>query len=61
VLDGGVHTVTTSLEDIAASVASDSSYTLEIVPYTAVYGPQRAAGAITMTKVDVSLPVVSTP
>jgi ABC-2 type transport system ATP-binding protein len=61
VLDGAAHTVSVNLEDIAASVASDSSYTLEIVPYTAVYGPQRAAGAITMSKIDVSLPVASTP
>jgi ABC-2 type transport system ATP-binding protein len=61
VLDGSVHTTTVALEDIAASAVPSSSYTLEIVPYTAVYGPQRAAGAITMTSIDVSLPVVSTP
>ena len=61
VLDGAVHTLTRSLEDLAASVQAGSSYPLEIVPYTAVYGPQRAAGAITMTMINVSLPVVSTP
>ena len=61
VLDGALHTATVSLEDIAASVDANSSYTLEIVPYTAVYGPQRSAGAITMSKIDVSLPVVGTP
>jgi ABC-2 type transport system ATP-binding protein len=61
VLDGSVHTATVSLEDIAASVGASSSYTLEIVPATAVYGPQRSAGAIAMTKIDVSLPVVNTP
>jgi ABC-2 type transport system ATP-binding protein len=61
VADGGVHTATVSLENVAASVDAGSSYTLEIIPYTAVYGPQRAAGAITMAKIDVSLPVVSTP
>jgi ABC-2 type transport system ATP-binding protein len=61
VLDGGARTATVSLEDIAASVDASSSYTLEIVPYTAVYGPQRSAGAITMTRIDASLPVVSTP
>jgi ABC-2 type transport system ATP-binding protein len=61
VLDGGVHTATVSLEDIAASVDPGSTYTLEVVPYTAVYGPQRAAGAITMTSIGISLPVVSTP
>jgi ABC-2 type transport system ATP-binding protein len=60
VLDGLAHTATVSLEDVAASVASDSAYTLEIVPYTAVYGPQRAAGEITMARIDVSLPVAST-
>jgi hypothetical protein len=61
VLDGGVHTATVPLEDIAASADPGSSYTLEIIPYTAVYGPQRTAGAITLAKIDVSLPVVSTP
>ena len=31
----------------------------QILPYTAVYGPQRAAGAITMRRIDISLPVVN--
>ena len=61
VLDGGIHTATVSLEDIAASVDPGSSYSLEIVPYTAVYGPQRSAGAVTFTRIDASLPVVNTP
>jgi ABC-2 type transport system ATP-binding protein len=58
VLDGLPHTVTRPLEDIAASALSDSSYELQILPYTAVYGPQRAAGAISVSSIDVSLPVV---
>jgi ABC-2 type transport system ATP-binding protein len=61
VLDGGPHVTTVALEDIASSVDASSSYTLEILPYTAVYGPQRSAGAVTMSKVSVSLPVVATP
>jgi hypothetical protein len=61
VLDGGVHTATVSLEDLAASVDSGSSYTLEVVPCTAVYGPQRSTGAVTFTKIDASLPVVNAP
>jgi ABC-2 type transport system ATP-binding protein len=61
VLDGGVHTATVSLENIAASVDAGSSYTLEIVPATAVYGPQRSAGVVTFTKADASLPVVNAP
>ena len=48
-----------SLEDIAASVERRLFVQLEIVPYTAVYGPQRAAGAITMSRIDISLPVVN--
>jgi ABC-2 type transport system ATP-binding protein len=60
VLDGAPHTLTRPLEDIAASVQTGSSYELQILPYTAVYGPQRAAGAITMSKIDISLPVANT-
>jgi ABC-2 type transport system ATP-binding protein len=60
VLDGAPHTLTRSLEDVAASVQAGSSYELQILPYTAVYGPQRAAGAITMSKIDISLPVANT-
>jgi hypothetical protein len=41
-------------------VLGDSSCELQILPYTAVYGPQRAAGAISMSNIDVSLPVVGT-
>lgn len=60
VLDGTPHTLSRSLENIAASVAADSAYELQIVPATAVYGPQRDAGTITMQKVDISLPVADT-
>ena len=60
VLDGTPHTLSRSLENIAASVAADSAYELQIVPATAVYGPQRDAGTITMQKVDISLPVANT-
>jgi ABC-2 type transport system ATP-binding protein len=59
VLDGTPHSVTRPLEDIAASVLPDSSYELQVLPYTAVYGPQRAGGVVNMTRIDVSLPVVN--
>jgi ABC-2 type transport system ATP-binding protein len=58
-LDGVPRTVTRPLEDVAASVPVDGSYELQIVPATSVYGPQRAAGEITMSAIDVSIPVVS--
>ena len=47
VLDGLPHTTTFTLEEIAASVEADSSYELQIIPATSVYGPQRVAGLVT--------------
>jgi ABC-2 type transport system ATP-binding protein len=59
IADGVQHTVRRPLEKIAASVQADSSYELQIVPSTSVYGPQRAAGAITMSQVRITVPIVS--
>ena len=49
VLDGLPHTTTFTLEEIAASVEADSSYELQIIPATSVYGPQRVAGLVDAT------------
>ena len=46
-----------ALEAIAESVESGSSYELQIVPATSVYAPQRVAGLIDMTRIELSLPV----
>jgi ABC-2 type transport system ATP-binding protein len=57
VLDGQSHTVTRSLEGVAAHVSPDSQYRLQIIDGTNVYGPQRSSGALTMSAIAVSLPV----
>ena len=59
VLDGLPHTATFNLEEVAASVASNSSYELQIIPATSVYAPQRVAGLVDLTSVSLSLPVAS--
>ena len=56
-LDGLPHTATFALEAIAESVESGSSYELQVVPATSVYSPQRVAGLIDMTRIELSLPV----
>jgi ABC-2 type transport system ATP-binding protein len=58
VLDGQPHTVTRTLEGVAAHASPDSQYRLQIVDGTSVYGPQRSTGALTMSAINVSLPVV---
>ena len=57
VLDGLPHTTTFKLEEIAASVQADSSYELQVIPATSVYGPQRVAGLVNATSISLSLPV----
>jgi ABC-2 type transport system ATP-binding protein len=57
VLDGLPRTATFTLEAIAESVESGSSYELQIVPATSVYAPQRVGGLIDMTRIELSLPV----
>ncbi|HZO59110.1 MAG TPA: hypothetical protein VFB51_05425, partial [Solirubrobacterales bacterium] len=59
VLDGLPHTATFDLEGVAASVEADSSYELQIIPGTSVYGPQRVAGLVDATSVKLTLPVKS--
>jgi ABC-2 type transport system ATP-binding protein len=59
VLDGLPHTATFDLEEIAASVAAGSSYELQLVPGTSVYGPQRVAGLVDATSISLTLPVKS--
>ena len=56
-LDGLPRTATFDLEAIAESVEAGSSYELQLVPATSVYAPQRVAGLIDMTRIEVSLPV----
>ncbi len=57
VLDGLPHTTTFTLEEIAASVEADSSYELQLIPASSVYGPQRVAGLVNATSIALSVPV----
>jgi ABC-2 type transport system ATP-binding protein len=56
-LDGLPHTATLPLEEVAESVEAGDSYELQVVPATSVYAPQRVAGLIDFTRVELSLPV----
>jgi len=58
VLDGLPRTATFSLEEIAESVEPGASYELQIIPATSVYAPQRVAGLIDMSRIELSLPVI---
>ncbi len=57
-LDGAEHTIERELEPIASAATADSRYELQLISYTGVYGPQRANGAITLSRVHVELPTV---
>jgi ABC-2 type transport system ATP-binding protein len=58
-LDGATHTVSRSLEGVAASLAPGRRYRLQLIGGTQVYGPARGAGAITFGAVRISLPTTS--
>jgi ABC-2 type transport system ATP-binding protein len=58
-LDGASHTVTRSLEGVAASLAPGRRYRLQLIGGTQVYGPARGAAAITFSAARISLPTTS--
>jgi ABC-2 type transport system ATP-binding protein len=58
-LDGKPHTITRSLEGVAASVTPASKYRLQITGGTLVYGPARTAASLTVSQVHVELPTVT--
>jgi ABC-2 type transport system ATP-binding protein len=55
-LDGATHTITRSLEGVAAA---GGRYRLQLIGGTQVYGPARGAGAITFSAARISLPTVA--
>ncbi len=55
-LDGASHTVSRSLEGVAASLSPGGRYHLQIIGGSQVYGPVRGAGAITIANARLSLP-----
>jgi ABC-2 type transport system ATP-binding protein len=61
-LDGAAHTVTRSLEGVAASMAAGGGrYRLQVIGGSQVYGPVRGAAAITVSKARLALPAVGVP
>jgi ABC-2 type transport system ATP-binding protein len=58
-LDGAPHTITRSLEGVAASLAPGRRYRLQLIGGTQVYGPARGAGTIAFSAARVSLPTAS--
>ncbi|MEA2332716.1 MAG: type transport system ATP-binding protein [Thermoleophilaceae bacterium] len=57
-LDGIPRTVERSLEAIASEAAAGSTYKLQITPATTLYTPQRSAGAVTFSRIEIVLPIV---
>jgi ABC-2 type transport system ATP-binding protein len=57
-LDGRKHTVTRSLEAVAASLTPASRLTLQVIGGSQVYGPVRAAGSVRIDSARVSIPTV---
>jgi ABC-2 type transport system ATP-binding protein len=59
VLDGAPHTITRSLEGVAAHVTPGSKYRLQLTGGSQVYGPSRTLASITFSKVHVELPTIT--
>jgi ABC-2 type transport system ATP-binding protein len=58
-LDGASHTVSRSLEGVAASLKPGARYRLQLIGGSQVYGPVRGAGAITFSAARIELPTAS--
>jgi ABC-2 type transport system ATP-binding protein len=57
-LDGVPRTIERPLEIIAAETKAGSAYKLQITPSTTLYTPQRSAGAVNFSRIEISLPVM---
>jgi ABC-2 type transport system ATP-binding protein len=58
-LDGATHTITRSLEGVAASLAPGRRYRLQLIGGSQVYGPARGAGAVSFSAARIELPTTS--
>jgi ABC-2 type transport system ATP-binding protein len=58
-LDGAPHTISRSLEGVAASLKPGARYRLQLIGGSQVYGPVRGAGAITFSAARIELPTAS--
>jgi ABC-2 type transport system ATP-binding protein len=57
-LDGLPHSVSRSLEGIAAAIEPGARYTLQVVGGSSVYGPVRSAGTVALKRIRLSMPSV---
>jgi ABC-2 type transport system ATP-binding protein len=57
-LDGARHTVTRSLEGVAAAVGATSRYTLQIIGGSQTYGPVRTTASVNVSRARIELPTV---
>lgn len=57
-LDGQTHTVTRPLEIVAHTLKAGQTLTVQLVANTTAYFQQRAAGAVSISAAEVSLPLV---
>jgi ABC-2 type transport system ATP-binding protein len=55
-LDGGTHTVTRSLEGVAAALTTGARYRLQVIGGSQVYGPVRSAGSVQLASIRLTLP-----
>ena len=58
-LDGASHTISRSLEGVAASLKPGARYHLQLIGGSQVYGPVRGTGAITFSAARIELPTAS--
>jgi ABC-2 type transport system ATP-binding protein len=58
-LDGKAHSLTRSLEGVAAAIEPGAHYTLQITGGSSVYGPVRSAGLVQLTRIRLSLPAAA--
>lgn len=58
-LDGASHTISRSLEGVAASLKPGARYRLQLIGGSQVYGPVRGAGTITFSAARIELPTAS--
>ena len=58
-LDGKSHTVTRSLEGVAASIGKGARYRLQVIGGSQVYGPVRSAASIQFSSIQLTLPTAT--
>ena len=58
-LDGATHTITRSLEGVAASLAPGRRYRLQLIGGSQVYGPARGAATVAFSAARIELPTAS--